>query len=497
MIQMKNVTFGFDQTGTNLFDAVNIQIDVSWKLGLVGRNGRGKTTLLQLLMGQFAYAGTITHDFSFQYFPQKIQDATQLTYFVLQTFATFEQWEIERELTLLQVDLALLWRPFESLSGGEQTKVQLAAMFVDDQHFSLLDEPTNHLDHQARQQIADYLQQKKQGFIVVSHDRHFLDLVTDHILSIEKSQLRLYQGNFSTYEKEKQLRDQFEMAQNEKLKKEIQRLKQTAAKKSEWAQNREGDKMNKRKGFVSNEERNKDKGQIGADAARTMKRAKAMLKRTQAHLSEKEQLLKDIEYIEPLQINYQPGHHQLLLQVENLQLFFDDKPLFAPISFELYQGQRLAIQGRNGSGKSSLIAYLLGTFQGDATGQVIRPQHLRISTVRQNYEINQGFLPDFAEQHALAHQDLLYYLKKLGVERNVFDHRIEQMSMGQRKRVELAKSLMTPAELFVWDEPLNYLDVFNQIQLEEMIQNDQPTMLIVEHDAAFLQNIATDNLILQ
>ncbi len=118
-------------------------------------------------------------------------------------------------------------------------------MFIDDQHFPLIDEPTNHLDVVGRKQVANYLKKKNQGFIVVSHDRGFIDEVVDHVLAIEKSQLELYQGNYSVYEEQKRLKDAFEIGQNEKIKKEVSRLKKTAAEKAEWARSREGDKTKK------------------------------------------------------------------------------------------------------------------------------------------------------------------------------------------------------------------------------------------------------------
>ncbi|MCD5001614.1 Lsa family ABC-F type ribosomal protection protein [Enterococcus saccharolyticus] len=489
-IEIKNMTFGFDAQATLLFDHTNLTLQSEWKLGLIGRNGRGKTTLLRLLMGEYPYSGKIEHQLHFTYFPQTVLDKRQLTYYVLQELSDFEQWKIERELNLLAVDADILWRPFDSLSGGEQTKVLLALLFVDDVNYPLIDEPTNHLDVTARKQVADYLKGKKQGFVVVSHDRSFVDEVVDHVLSIEKSQLVLYQGNFSVYEEQKGLRDAYEQEQNTKLKREIGRLKQTAAEKAEWSRGRERDKLGspnkKGSGAIY------DTGAIGARAARTMKRSKAIVKRMEDQASAKEQLLKDIEYVDPLSINYQPTHRKQLLSVKNLQLRYDDKALFAPISFAIQQGERIAIQGPNGSGKSSIIQYLLGTFTGEASGEVIQPQGVTISYVRQNYEDNRGTLQEFAEANQLSYQELLNNLRKLGVERKVFHNRIEEMSMGQRKRVELAKSLATPAELFIWDEPLNYLDVFNHQQLEEMIQSVKPTMLIVEHDATFLRKVATE-----
>ena len=488
-IEIKNLTFGFDVQTTNLFEQTNLTIQSEWKLGLIGRNGRGKTTLLKLLMGEYTYSGKIEHQLNFTYFPQKVQDKTQLTYYVLQELSDFEQWKIERELNLLQVDSDILWRPFHSLSGGEQTKVLLALLFVDDVNYPLIDEPTNHLDVMARQQVAAYLKAKKQGFIVVSHDRSFVDEVVDHVLSIEKSQLVLYQGDFSVYEEQKGLRDQFEQKQNVKLKKEIGRLKQTAAEKAEWSRGRERDKLGSPNkpgsGAIY------DTGAIGARAARMMKRSKAIVKRMEDQATEKEKLLKDMEYIEPLSMNYQVTHRKKLLTVQELQLSYGERKLFSPLTFDINQGDRLAIQGPNGSGKSSVIQHLLGIFQGEVTGEVIQPQGVTISYVRQNYEDNRGTLQEFAEEHHLSYQELLNNLWKLGVERKVFQNRIEEMSMGQRKRVELAKSLATPAELFIWDEPLNYLDVFNHKQLEEVIQLVQPTMLIVEHETTILHKAAT------
>ncbi len=488
-IEIKNLTFGFDTLAEPLFEHTNLTIDSQWKLGLIGRNGRGKTTLLQLLLGKYAYSGTIKHQLEFTYFPQKISDKTQLTYDCLQALAVFDLWEIERELNLLQTDPEILWRPFDSLSGGEQTKVLLALLFIDDHQFPLIDEPTNHLDITARQQVANYLQAKRNGFIVVSHDRSFVNEVVDHVLSIEKSQLVLYQGNFSTYEEQKEQRDRYEQEENRKLKKEIGRLKQSAAEKAEWSRGREKDKQGnpnkKGSGAIF------DTGAIGARAARTMKRSKAIVNRMEEKAEEKEGLLHDIEDTDLLTINYQPSYHKQLLKVEELQLSYTDAPLFEPLSFEIEQGQRLAIQGANGSGKSSIIQFLLGEFQGQARGNISLAHGLDISYVRQNYEDNTGTLQEFAQAHHLSYEELLNNLHKLGLERKVFTNRIEDMSLGQRKRVELAKSLATPAELFIWDEPLNYLDVFNHKQLEEVIQRVQPSMLVVEHEATFLQNIAT------
>lgn len=490
-IELKQLSFGFDLQQERLFDQVDLVIDTSWKLGLIGRNGRGKTTLLNLLLGKYAYQGVIQSTKEFVYFPQTVVDSTQLTQYVIEELMTGEFWQVKRELTLLGITPDILWRPFSSLSGGEQTKVLLALLFSEEIHFPLIDEPTNHLDKQARIQVASYLKQKKQGFLLVSHDRGFVDEIVDHIVSIERHQLVLYQGNFSVYEQEKANRDAYEQAQNEKLKKEIHRLQETAAQKAQWAGNREKDKTKTKRGFIDSEDRRVNKGAVGADAARTMKRAKAIIKRVESQAAQKATLLKEIEMVDQLIMHPKPTHHDTLIECTNLQLSYDGIPLFQPVSFSIKKGERLAIIGRNGSGKSSLLAAILGIFTGEIAGEIKIAHGIQWSLIRQLYEDNQGSLEAFAEQEKIAYQDLLHNLRKLGVERETFLQAIETMSMGQRKRVEVARSLTQEAEIFIWDEPLNYLDVFNHSQIEEIILRTQPTMLLIEHDQRFIETIAT------
>src|SRR5699024_1476779 len=292
-IEIKQLTFSYTGQEKKLFDQVNLNLDSDWKLGLFGRNGRGKTTLLKLLQNQLEYRGKIFHRVSFKYFPQEIIDPNQLAIYALEQVTTFEEWKLERELDLMQVDREVLWRPFMDLSGGEQTKLRLALLFIGQNDFPLIDEPTNHLDLDSRKQVAAYLNKKKQGFIVVSHDRQFVDEVCDHILVIGKAQISLYHGNYSTYKQEKQLSENFESTQNEKLKKDISRLKKAALEKEKWSGIREKDKQGgpRKKGSGAIY----DTGHIGARAARVMKRSKTLEKRMKNEIQNKEKLLKKVE----------------------------------------------------------------------------------------------------------------------------------------------------------------------------------------------------------
>lgn len=475
-IEMKNVSFSYDLLDEPLFNNINITIDNFWKLGLIGRNGRGKTTLLRLLQNKLPYSGTVTSDEEFQYFPLAIRNSKVSTYYAIDEVIPVELWKLERECRLLSLDQSLLWAPFEQLSGGEQTKVMLAAVFCGENRFLLLDEPTNHLDTKGRSIVANYLKKKK-GFIVVSHDRHFINEVVTHILAIEKSRLSLYKGNFSIYEQEKKLQDEFELEQNRSLNAEINRLQKTAREKSNWAAQREKPSGNDPFG--------------NAIAKRMNKRAKAIEKRTQEKIEDKTKLLKNIETVSDLTINCQYKHRNPVLRMKNFTLSYSDQPLFHPISFELFQGEQVAIVGPNGSGKTSLVQFLQGTFSGTANGEILMPQGLSTSIIRQNYEDNRGILKDFASDHEIDYTLFLNNLRIFGFNRDVFQVPIEKMSMGQQKKVEFSRSLGLEAEFYIWDEPLNYLDVFNQQQIEKMIAHFKPTLLFVEHDATFVKNTAT------
>ncbi|GAB2022642.1 ABC-F type ribosomal protection protein Lsa(A) [Pseudolactococcus yaeyamensis] len=477
MIDIKQLSFGYDDKA--IFENVSVTFDKSWKLALVGRNGRGKTTLMKLLLGELPYAGRIRADVTFVYFPQTIRDKTQLTKFILDDLYDAPDWQIQRELNLLGLPEDILWRPFETLSGGEQTKVLLAGLFLDEGNFPLIDEPTNHLDAASRAKIASYLKRSKSGYIVVSHDRQFLDEVSDHLLAIERNGLALLAANFSTYEQQKKQRDDFEWAQNDKLKSEIGRLKQTARDKADWSRSREkdkyGDPRKKGSGAIG------DTGFIGARSARQMKKAKVLEHRMYSEITEKEKLLKNIEKVDALSMVYQPSHHQCLLDEENLTVCFNGQPLFTPINLQQNAGQITAITGQNGIGKSQLLQKLIG---------LAESKDLNISYVRQIYEDNQGDLKSFSDQHQLDYTAFLNNLRKLGMARTVFHQKIEDMSMGQQKKVELAKSLSQSAELFIWDEPLNYLDVFNHEQIETLLQTVKPALIVVEHDVTFVKNVA-------
>ena len=205
-ISVSSLTFCYEGSYDNIFENVSFAIDTDWKLGFVGRNGRGKTTFLKLLMGEYDYRGSIASSVEFDYFPFDVAEPDALAMdCVASVCPDAEEWEILREINRLNVDAGALYRPFNTLSHGERTKLMLAGMFLRRNSFLLIDEPTNHLDAEGRAQVAEYLNGKK-GFILVSHDRAFMDNMVDRVAEIDRGQVTLYKGNSSAYLKAREER---------------------------------------------------------------------------------------------------------------------------------------------------------------------------------------------------------------------------------------------------------------------------------------------------
>ena len=484
-INISNLTFAYEGSYDNIFEDVSFQLDTDWKLGFCGRNGRGKTTFLNLLMGGYEYGGTISASVAFEYFPFRIDDIRRDTLRVLRDVVPdVPMWKIERELALMAVDESVLHRPLHTLSNGERTKVLLAGLFLRENSFLLIDEPTNHLDMDARRVVARYLNGKA-GFILVSHDRAFLDECVDHILSINRADIEVMHGNFSVWWEQKKRQDAYELAQNERLEREIGHLREAAARTAKWS-----DKVEKSKHRPLKSGLSADTGYIGHMAAKMMKRSKSAEKRKRKAVNEKSSLLKNIETADDLKIHPLTYHASRLLSIENLAISYGGREVFGNVSFTLAQGDRLALTGANGSGKSSILKLICGSHI-EHSGVVGVGSRLVISYVPQDASFLTGGLDEYAESKSIDEPLFKAILRKLDFSRVQFKKDMGDYSAGQKKKVLLARSLCEQAHLYIWDEPLNYIDVLSRMQIEDLIKRFRPTMIFVEHDRAFCENVAS------
>ncbi|WP_397538186.1 Lsa family ABC-F type ribosomal protection protein [Rummeliibacillus pycnus] len=488
MINVQDLTFSYPGSFDNIFEGVNFQIDTDWKLGFIGRNGRGKTTFFNLLLGNYEYSGKITSSVEFNYFPYPVSDKNKFTHEILEEICPqAEDWEFLREISYLNVDAEALYRPFNTLSNGEQTKVLLAALFLNEGQFLLIDEPTNHLDTDARKMVSDYLRKKK-GFILISHDRIFLDGCVDHILSINRANIEVQSGNFFSWKLNFDRQQEYEEATNERLQKDIGRLKKSAKSSAGWSHQVEASKNG-----TTNSGSKLDKGFVGHKASKMMKRAKNLEARQQKAIEEKSKLLKNVEKTESLKLEQLKFQSNELVVLTDVSVKYDDQIVNEPISFKVEQGDRIILDGKNGSGKSSILKLILGN-QIQHTGSVNLGSGLIISYVQQDTSHLKGSLSDFIEEHEIDETLFKSILRKMDFERIQFEKDISNYSGGQKKKLLIAKSLCEKAHLYIWDEPLNFIDIYSRMQIEELIQQFNPTMVIVEHDKAFQEKVATKTI---
>lgn len=516
LISVRNLTFGYENSYENIFEDTSFDIDTDWRLGFIGRNGRGKTTFLKLLTGKYSYVGTIISSVDFDYFPFKTRSDTDTLEAARNAIAPFSLWEgemnkciwenshssmerygelldlyvahdgyiinelIEKEVRKLEVDAGALTRPFNTLSSGEQTKVMLASLFLKKNNFLLIDEPTNHLDLEGRSCVAEYLKSKK-GFILVSHDRHFLDGVADHILSINKNNIEVQKGNFSSWQENKERQDNFEINRNEKLKKEITQLEEAFRRTAGWSDKVEKSKIG---------EHVYDRGAVGHKAAKMMKRAKSIEQRMEKSIDDKRKLLKNIEQYSALKVIPLKYIKNVLVNIDGLSLKYGERTILEDVSFNLEHGDRVSIRGRNGSGKSTVLKILTGEIS-DFTGTVNIGSNLIISYVPQDTSFLKGSFTDFILNENINESIFRTLLAKLDMDSDDFNRSLEELSEGQKKKVLIAKSLSQSAHVYIWDEPMNFIDVYSRIQIEELVQTFKPTMVFVEHDYMFNENIAT------
>ncbi len=491
-IQVKDLTFAHAGSYVPIFEGVSFHLDTDWKVGLIGRNGRGKTTFLKLLLGEYAYAGTITKSCAVAYFPYTVKETERFTIEILRELCPQkEDWELQKELFQIGLDGDALWQPFETLSQGERGKALLAALFLREETFLLIDEPTDHLDLEGRAAVSRYLQQKK-GFLLVSHDRALLDGCVDHVLVFDREQIEVQRGNFSSWKENKERQDAFEAERNEKLKKEVRRLEQAARQTSRWSEQVEKTK---------NAERRKpreagvkpDKGFIGHKAEKMMRRSKGIQRRQQAAIEERSSLLHHTETIERLKLSPLTARQERLVELREVSVRYGEKIACENISFEIRAGEQIALRGKNGSGKSTLLKLIAGE-EMEQEGILRRMSGLRISYVPQSTEGLQGSLRAYAERYGIELSLFQTILRKLGFSREQMEQKLEAFSDGQKKKTLIARSLCEQAHLYLWDEPLNYIDVFSRLQIEELLRDYRPTLLFVEHDAAFCEQIATRSI---
>lgn len=466
---LKLQDISYEIKDTFLFEHVTATVKQGEVIGIIGRNGAGKSTLLQLIRGMLVpTTGEI----------KGLQ--TVKTAFVEQELAHFNRMEI----TTKEADLLSKWKvpnvPFAALSGGEKLKMRLAEGFSQGVQLLMLDEPTNHLDEQSTNFLIKQVQNYRGTVIVVSHDRYFLDSVVTKIWSIEDNILIEHNGNYSNYMAEREHRRLTQQRAYDKQQKNIERIEAQMQELTAWSQ----------KGHAQSTKLEGFKEYHRVKAKRLDSQVKSKKKRLEAELEKAR-----VEAVKPeAEIRFSLGTHQRVgkrfLETKNVSLHFNDRVLFKDVNVTAQFGDKIAITGINGSGKTSFLKVILGQLK--AEGRVWLSPAANIGYLSQEvFDLPLEQTPEqyFYQETFEERGKVRNLMKNLGFTSTHWTSAIGEMSMGERVKCKLMAYILADKNVLILDEPTNHLDLPSREQLEQTLAQYNGTLLVVSHDRYFLEKV--------
>lgn len=495
---------------------ITLEIKAGERVGIVGPNGAGKTTLFKLLAGiespdsgeLYRAKGTVwaylpqtpkypdqwrTQDVIASAFEEVIRLQEELRSLEQQMSEVYESAaELEKlmqryqklqeafeqlggyeyETTMAQVIEGLritpehLATPFQLLSGGEKTKAGLAKLLCQRSDVLLLDEPTNHLDVESMEWLEDFLKDYQGTVLIISHDRYFLDAVVTSVYHVDGGEAEYYIGNYSAFVKEREERLLRQFAAYQEQQKQIKKMKETIKRLKEWGN------------------RSNPPNEAFHRRAKSMEKALARIERIDRPKMEADRM--------GLAFQKTERSGQDVLAASGVYKAFGGKELFADAGFLLRYGERKALLGPNGCGKSTLIRMLLGEMEPDA-GTLKVGSNVKVGYLSQQaWEGDQNLrVIDMFRQVALVTEPEARHMlaRFLFYGEHVFK-RVGQLSGGERMRLRLAQMMHQEINLLVLDEPTNHLDIEARETLEEALADFRGSLFIVSHDRYFLQKMA-------
>ncbi|MEH7076781.1 ribosomal protection-like ABC-F family protein [Neobacillus drentensis] len=498
--------------GNNIFKDLSFEVQEGIRVGLVGRNGGGKTTLLKLLANQETVDEGVIHckkGLKIGYLAQ-IPDFKELTgRKVLKTAfeqltateTKLQQLEFEMGQEIAQGDLqklidqygklqdefilnggyemdpqldrianglninALLDKSFSSLSGGEKTKVGLGLSLLKNPELLLLDEPTNHLDLKAIEWLGSYLKEYTGTIILVSHDRYFLDEVVTKVLEIEDGEIDLYHTNFSGYIREKEERLLREFQEYQEQQKKIKKMKEAIKRLRDWANrsNPPSAALHKR---ATNMQR-------ALDRIEKLERPKIDVKKMAIDFEANDRSGKDV------------------IVIEDVAKSFGSKTLFDQVNMLVQYKDRTAIVGENGTGKSTLLKMILKEI-GPDKGVVKVGSNVKVGYLSQHVFTDIGdqqLIDVFRSEVVVNEGEARHILARFLFYGPAVFRKVNQLSGGERMRLRLAQLMYQDINLLILDEPTNHLDIDSCEVLEEALEQFNGTILAVSHDRYFLNKL--------
>ncbi|MBK6793975.1 MAG: ATP-binding cassette domain-containing protein [Anaerolineales bacterium] len=478
LISLQEVSIGFG--GHPLLEGVSFQIERGERVGLLGRNGMGKSTLLKMLNDDFMpHDGVIARQQNVRtaYLPQEVpQDLTGRVQDIIASglidsdFADDEHhWkrdnQVQKTISLMELDGDAR---FETLSAGMKRRIILARGLVCNPDLLLLDEPTNHLDIQAIDWLEDFLKRWGGTLLFVTHDRVFLQKLTIRIIELDRGSVYDWACDYPTFLERKEAMLESEQISNALFDKKL-------AQEEQWI----------RKGIEARRTRNE--GRVLA------------LKKLRQQRSERRDLLGKVK----MQIGTEKRSGRLVIETENISYAYAEKTIIRNFTTTIQRGDKIGIVGANGSGKTTLLKLLMGQLQ-PQTGEVRHGTNLEIvyfDQLRTQLDESKSVLDNVGQGRDTVTingrtRNLMGYLEDFLFTRDRVRAPITALSGGERNRLLLARLFAMPANLLILDEPTNDLDIETLEILEDLLLDYEGTLLLVSHDRAFLNNIVTSTLIL-
>ncbi|HDR4885998.1 TPA: ABC-F type ribosomal protection protein [Bacillus cereus] len=507
---VNNVTKSFG--GNTIFENISLEIKNGERVGLVGRNGSGKTTIFGLLTGMESLDAGAIHMKKGTRIGHVAQipkfDEVMTVYDVLSSAFKVEK-ELEKEMHALEKNMAveqeqsaleklmerygviqekfaflggyeieanimkvanglqvtdLFSRVFTELSGGEQTKVSLAYMLLQKPDLLLLDEPTNHLDLFAVEWLEQFLKEYTGTVIVISHDRYFLDEVVTKIFDLEDGEIHVYHTNYSQFVEEKEERFLQEFQAYQEQQKKIKKMKEAIKRLREWANqaNPPNEGLHKR--------------------ARNMERALERIEKLKRPILERKQM--------GLQFEGQERSGKDVVVMKEVSKGFAGRPLFEQANLHVRFQERAAIVGRNGTGKTTLLKLLLEEINPDV-GEIRIGSSVKIGYLSQHTygNVKSNVLEAFREYVAVTEGEARHILAKFLFYGPAVFKKVTQLSGGEKMRLRLAQLMYQDINFLILDEPTNHLDIESREVLEEALEQYNGTILAVSHDRYFLNKL--------
>ncbi|KYG57899.1 ribosomal protection-like ABC-F family protein [Planococcus maritimus] len=462
-----------------LFEKLSANVQHGDRIGIIGKNGAGKTTLLRLLAGDLTPAsGQIIHGsrgMSIRTVEQELAD------YAFQDVTAAE----EALLKKWQVPL----RDFAHLSGGEKLKARLAKGFAAPADLLLLDEPSNHLDAQSTAHLLRELKTYPGAIAIVSHDRYFLDRVATKIWSIENGKVYSHDGNYGDYMEFREQQRKSQQHAYETQQKHITRIENQMKQLSSWSESAHA-QSTKQEGY---------KEYYRAKAKRMDAQVKSKQKRLEKELEEA--TVDRVEADDTVEFAFRPSSKvgKRFLEVKNAGKSFGKMPLFANASFTVQHGEKLAVTGVNGSGKTTFLKMLAGE-EPVSDGELWLSPSASIGYLTQDvFDLPLDQTPaELFEQ--ITYKDrgrVQNLLKHLGFRTEQWLEPIREMSMGERVKCKLMKFILEDKDALLLDEPTNHLDLPSREQLEATLADYRGTLLVVSHDRYLLDKVTDGQLVFE